>query len=157
MNARTLWILAVVTATLLALQSRAATVTMSVSAVVPSANNCRFSTNTLTLDFGAIDPASASNATKTVNGSFRCTGKGSVATYALSVSDGQNPAGPGLRRMRHASGELLPYSVSVSPQSGSVPKGDIVTFSVTGTVLAMDFQNARAGDYQDVATITIVP
>jgi spore coat protein U-like protein len=141
------------------LPSHADTASMSVSATVLSRSNCRFTTAALVLDFGTLDPVSTADITKTATSSFKCSGSAAVATFSLALGDGQHATGAGMRRMRHtlAASEYLPYSASISPQSGSVGKNVLQAFTVTGTVQAMHFQNARAGDYLDTVVITVLP
>lgn len=132
---------------------------LAVSAVVPSRNNCKFSTGTLILDFGLINPASTANATATALSTFRCNGSAPLATFGLTVGDGLHSSGPGARRMRHATTltEYLPYALSVTPTSGSVAKGVDQNVTITGTIQPFEFQNARAGAYQDTVVLTVVP
>lgn len=132
---------------------------LGVSAVVPSKSNCKFNAGALVLDFGTIDPASGSNATATATKTFRCNGSAPIATFSISANDGLYSSGPGARRMRHSSviTEFMAYAVSLSPTSASVPKGVDQTLTVTGTIQPFQFQDVRAGLYQDTVVITLAP
>ena len=73
-------------------------VSVVVSAVVPSKNNCKFSSGTLALPFGNVDPASVVNATASASTIFRCNGSAPLATFSITIGDGLYPT-PGSRRM----------------------------------------------------------
>lgn len=132
---------------------------LSVSAVVLSRSSCRIDgPSNLTLGFGNIDPASATNATATVNTTIRCTGSDNLATYSFAAGDGQNLQA-GNRRMRHGAvaTEFLPYSLSISPASATIPKGATQLITITGTITPAQFQNVRGGFYSDTVAITLTP
>lgn len=131
---------------------------VAVAAVVLSKNKCQFGdAGPTSLPFGSIDPSSPSNATATANIGFRCTGSSATSVYLVTANDGLHAAG-GTRQMRHATdtSEFLKYSLDL-PQSGSVPRNTNQILVVTGTVLAGDFRNARAGSYSDTVVLTIAP
>lgn len=132
---------------------------LGVSAVVPSKSNCKFNAGALVLDFGTIDPASGANATATATKTFRCNGSAPIATFSISAGDGLYSTGPGVRRMRHSTvpTEFMAYAISLSPTSASVPKGVDQVLTVTGTIQPFEFQNVRAGLYQDTVVITLAP
>ena len=60
--------------------------------------------------------------------------------------------------MRHATipGEYLPYSLSY-PQTGDVIWIIPQTITVTATVTAADYQNARPGAYSDTVSLSLLP
>lgn len=132
---------------------------VAVSAVVPSKSNCKFSSGTLALAFGTVNPASTVNATAAATTTFTCNGSAPMATFSIGAGDGLHPSGPGARRLQHASfpAEFMAYSLSLSPTSATVPKGAVQTLTVTGTIQPFEFQNVRAGAYQDTVVITLTP
>jgi len=132
---------------------------LGVSAVVPSASNCKFNNGAVALDFGTIDPASGSNATATATKTFKCGGSAANATFSISAGDGLHSSGPGARRMQHTTDatEFMAYSLSLSPTSATVPKNVDQTLTITGTIQPFEFQNVRAGTYQDTVVISITP
>lgn len=133
---------------------------MSVGATVPSQSNCRFrNVASLLLDFGNINPGSGSNAVATTSFTIRCTGSADPATYAVSAGNGLYGTGPGSRRMRHATTltEFLPYALSFSPASASIPKGVDQPITVTGTIQPFQFANVAQGDYTDTVLVTVSP
>lgn len=132
---------------------------LAVSALVPNKMTCKFSSATLLLDFGNLNPASAANATASTTATFTCNGGGAGATGAFAFSTNNGLYAAGGPRMRHATlaGEFVPYSFSLSPASGVIAKGATLTLTVTGTILASDFQNAAAGAYRDTVLITLAP
>jgi spore coat protein U-like protein len=130
-----------------------------VSATVLSKSKCKFrGGKSKVLAFGAIDPASATPATASTGLVIRCNGSAKIASYALTLDDGLHGTGPGAPRMKHASLNVyLPYSVSLSPASGSVAKKVNVAITVNGSVAPADFQDAMIGDYADTLVITLSP
>ena len=153
-----LWLLAL-TPGLPAATQAAGTASVPVNASVLSKNNCKFQgSSTATLAFGNVDPSSATAATASAGLVIRCVGSAALATYALSINDGLHGSGPGARRMKHASlNVFLPYSVSVTPASGTVAKNVNVAIAVNGTVTPTNFQNANIGSYGDTLVITLNP
>ena len=51
----------------------------------------------------------------------------------------------------------MAYSLSLTPTSATVPRGVDQTLTVTGTIQPFEFQNVRAGTYQDTVVITLTP
>ena len=137
----------------------AASINFTASAVVLSKNQCRFLSNNFTLDFGNLDPTSGAtvNASATVN--FRCQGSDPVASYSISDDDGLHETGPNANRMQHAinAAEYIPYSLTMSPLSGSAPKNVPQTLTVDGTINGPDYATALIGAYADTVVISILP
>lgn len=132
---------------------------LTVSATVLSKSNCKFDVATSALNFGAINPASLSNATATATTTFICRGSAPSATFLITQDGGLNKLGPAQNRMRHTTvtTEYLPYSLALSPSSATVPKNTTQTLTITGTVIPGDFRNAQVGSFQDTVVITITP
>ena len=61
--------------------------------------------------------------------------------------------------MRHATvpAEYLPYSLGLSPASGSIEKGVTGTLTLTGTITPADVAGAIAGSFSDTVTLTLQP
>jgi spore coat protein U-like protein len=132
--------------------------TLAVTATVLSKSNCRFNTKTATLDFGALDPAVAVDVNSTASVGFVCRGSAPVAAFLFTDDNGQNPSGPGARRMRHATAaEFLPYVFAFSPASGTIPKNAPGTLTISGTVRWTDFRGSTAGAYTDSVVVSILP
>lgn len=129
---------------------------LAVSAVVP---NCKFSPGAVTLAFGNLNPASTVDATATASRNFTCAGRAPMATLFISAGDGLHSTGPGARRMQNTGfpAEYMTYSLSLSPTSATVPKNVAQTLTVTVTIQPSEFQNMRAGVYQDTVVVTLVP
>jgi spore coat protein U-like protein len=138
---------------------RADSVSMAVSAVVPSKNNCKFSTGTLSLPFGVLNQLGTGPLSVSATIDFVCNGASPSATYSVTASDGANSTGPAARRMANqtTAGSFLPYSLSLAPTGGTVAKGTPVTLTATGTLQAADYQNALVGTYQDTVVLTVSP
>lgn len=90
---------------------------------------------------------------------FRCSSSDKFVTFFISDDDGLYETGPDQNRMRHTitPTEYLPYSLTLSPTSGTIPKNDDQTLTITGTVRGADYQDALAGNYSDTVTLTISP
>lgn len=138
--------------------SGAGSVTVTVGAVVLSNHNCRFSTANSTLDFGAIDPSSTTNATASVVIGYRCSGGAPTAFWNITSDDGLYETGANAPRMRHLvnPSEHLPYSLNM-PAAGSAPRNTNQTFTLTGTITPSQFATAIAGSFRDTVVLTIAP
>ncbi len=130
---------------------------LTVSAVVVSNSNCRFMTGASTLNLGAIDPSGTAARTASVNVRLRCTGALFTA-WGISNDDGLYGLGTNALRMRHATvpGEYLAYSLTY-PKNGTAFFGLQQTITVTATVAAADYQNARVGAYSDTVVLSLLP
>jgi spore coat protein U-like protein len=132
--------------------------TLAVTATVLSKSQCKFDTKTSTLNFGALDPAVAADVNATTSVGYVCRGSAPVAAFLFTDDNGQNPSGPGARRMRHAAApEFLPYGLAVSPASGTIPKNAPGTLTISGTVRWTDFRGSTAGAYTDSVVVSILP
>jgi spore coat protein U-like protein len=132
---------------------------LSVSAIITSASNCRFTTGSASMGFGNLDPANPVDVPKTSAFTFRCDGGDHQVVFAVTQNGGLHPAGPGTNRMQHTStaDEFLPYSLALSSPPVPIPRNTGQTLTVSGTVRGVDYQSARVGTYSDTVTITINP
>ena len=140
--------------------ARAAAQTLGVAAVVLSKNTCQFNNpKSATLAFGNLDPLNPVDVTVNATLRFVCRGSDPIATFLISDNDGLHESGPNGNRMQHATNPAayLPYSITLSPQTGNAPKNVNQTLTVSGTVLGSDYQTALAGNYADTVTILIQP
>jgi hypothetical protein len=132
-----------------------------VNATVLSNNNCRFSgaTSSAALNFGNLDPANPVDRTVNTTVNFRCNGGSRNATFFISDDDGLYETGLNANRMRHATlvTEFIPYTFTLNPITGTVPRNTLQTLTITGTVNGTDYQNAIPGLYSDTVVLTIVP
>lgn len=137
----------------------AGTNVISITAIVLSKGNCRFNSSTAALNFGNLDPGDPvdKNATTTIN--FRCQANGNnLITFSISSDDGRYGTGPDSPRMRHLTqtSEYLPYTLTLSPTSGNVPKITDTPLTIAGTLRGVDYRDALSGDYSDRVVISIV-
>lgn len=137
----------------------AGTGSLAVTATVLSKNNCRFTTTTGTLNFGNIDPAGSADISATASLNFRCNGSQPVATFFINDDDGLNETAVDANQMGHTTlaGNFLPYQLSYTPTTASVPRGAVQTLTITGTVRSIDYQSAVAGVYRDTVILSILP
>lgn len=128
-------------------------------AVVHGASNCRISTRNITLNFGTLDPFNPVNVTVNGTATFRCVGSDPFVLFTVTDDDGLYETGPGQNRMRNSTlpAEHISYSLFLTPASGTIPRRVDQTLSITATIAGMDYQNAAAGLYADIVTITITP
>lgn len=140
----------------------AASTPLSISATVLSKNTCVFKTTTATLAFGTLTPSIPIDTTVSTALTFRCMGSDPVVTYIISDDSGLYETGPGANRMVNTTfpGNYLPYSLTLSPATGSFPKETPPTdhtVTVTGKVMGTDYQFAYPGSYTDTVSISILP
>lgn len=137
----------------------AASSTVSVTAVVLSKSNCKFNSATAALNFGNLDPTTPIDRTITTSITFICHGSANPATFSITDDDGLYKTGTDANRMRHTTviTEYLPYSLTLNPTSGTVPKNTNQTLTISGTVKGTDYQNAYVGNFSDTVIISISP
>lgn len=135
------------------------TSTVTVSATVISKNQCKFNSATAALAFGHLDPANPINKTVDTSITFRCMGSSPMATFFMSDDNGLYETGPNANRMRHTTivTEYIPYTFTLSPTSGTVPKNIVQTLTISGTVNGTDYKDAATGTYSDTVVITLAP
>lgn len=132
---------------------------ITVSAVVLSKSNCKFSSASAALAFGTLDPGNPVDVTVSTTVGFRCMGSAPIATFLITDDDGMHETAPNRNRMQRTSlpASFLPYGMTLSPATATVPKNAPQILTVTGTVLGVDYQNAAAGTYADTVVVTIEP
>jgi hypothetical protein len=133
---------------------------VSVTATVISKGNCTFRSKTAALDFGSLDPASPTDKSVNTTIIYRCQAQGNrPITFVITDDSGLYEIGPNAPRMRHTTQptEYLPYSLTLTPTSGTVPKVVDFPLTVTGTVRGVDYQDARIGSYSDRVVVSIEP
>jgi len=137
----------------------AASNTLTVGATIISKSNCKFNSAGSALNFGALDPGNTTDVVKSTSVEYVCHGSAPMATYAISSDDGLHESGPGANRMINTTvpNEYLPYSLSLSPTSGTVLKNETRTLTITGTVTSQSYRSATAGNYADTVVISLTP
>jgi len=132
---------------------------ITVSVVVLSKSICKFSSGSASLSFGTLDPGNPVDVTLSTTIGFRCMGSAPVATFLITDDDGMNELLRDGNRMAHLSvpGTYLPYEMTLSPATATVPKSAPQVLTVTGTVRGVDYQGAPAGAYSDSVVISIEP
>lgn len=119
--------------------------------------SCRFTGGAPSLAFGTLDPAAGTAVAQTVQVTFRCT---LGAHYTLAAGNGLHfSTARGLRRMRGpTASDFIAYSLSPASVSGT-GAGSAASTSVTltGSILASDYIDARTGGYSDTVILTISP
>lgn len=133
--------------------------TLTVSATVLSKSNCKFNSASSTLNFGALNPANSVDVTANASIILVCRGSAPIATFFISDDDGLYETGPNANRMRHSTvlTEYLPYDLTLTPTTATIPKNVNQTLTLTGTVRAANYQSAYVGSYADTVIITIAP
>lgn len=132
---------------------------LAVSAVILSKSSCKFNSSAATLDFGNLDPVNAALVTASTTLPFVCHGSAPTATFQITDDDGLNETGLNANRLQHqsVSTAYIPYQLSYSPATASVPKNAAQTLTITGQIQASAYQTAIAGVYQDTVVLTIQP
>jgi hypothetical protein len=132
---------------------------LTVTATVLSKNVCKFNSATATLNFGTLDPGNPVDVTQSTIVTLRCNGSAPIAAFNITNDDGLYETGPSANRMRHATvlTEYLPYTLSLNPVSGTVPKNTNRNLTITGTVTGVNYQSAQAGNYADTVILSLNP
>jgi spore coat protein U-like protein len=132
---------------------------VSVTATILSKNQCKFKSKTAALSFGDLHPSEPVDRTVAASITFRCVGSAPQATFAITDDDGLYETGPDANQMRHSTdtAEYLPYTLILTPTSGTIPKKADQTLTILGTVKGVDYQNALMGSYSDTVVISIEP
>lgn len=136
--------------TALAADSNTLTVQASVT------GTCKFSSATSTLNFGSLDPSSATNPTQTTTTQFWCTKGQTPGTIA--AGNGLHFAS-GKRQMiaGGTSGDLIPYTLDLSQSGGNQGPLTPGTLTIKGDILNADYVNKTADSYSDTVALTITP
>jgi spore coat protein U-like protein len=114
---------------------------------------CKFSSGPSTLDFGALNPSSASDVAATTTVNFWCTKN---AGNTVAADNGAHFGSSSKRMLGPTAADLIPYSLTPSPTSGSA-KTSAITLTLNGSIANVDYVNAAVGSYSDTVTLTITP
>ena len=147
---------------------------INVSMTILSKSQCKFNNPTsATLNFGTLNPLTPTLVTTNTSINFICIGSDDPVMFTILVDDGGSSTGINGRRMKNDDNNItafLPYDLKIGisqagypltniPQSpplpGTVPKKQEQTLHIIGSV--ENYQNAIAGNYTDLVTITIQP
>jgi spore coat protein U-like protein len=137
----------------------AGTSTVNITAVVLSKNKCKFNTANATIDFGSLDPSTATDITINATVDIVCNGQAANASFSIKDDDGQHFAGPDANMMQHATipTEFLSYSLTYNPATATIPKGVVTPITLTGFLSGGAYSGAVPGVYSDTVTLTIEP
>lgn len=138
----------------------ASSTVIDVQAVVLSTSNCRFRPpRSATVDFGTLNPLTGGDVTIITSLTIRCGGSAPLATFSITDDDGLNETGPDANRMQHSVvlTEFMPYTLTLSPTSATIPKNTDQIITITADLLIADYQNAIAGLFIDTVTVNILP
>jgi spore coat protein U-like protein len=131
---------------------------VTVTATVLSGNHCFFTSKTASLAFGNLDPSDPVDREVTTSITFRCPGREPQTTFAVSDDHGLHETGPDAPRMKHQSStDYLPYTLTLTPTSGTIARNTGGTLAISGTVKGADYQDAVPGNYSDTVVISIAP
>ena len=134
----------------------AGTQNLNVTATVTG--TCKFSSTVQTFTFGTLDPSAAVlTAGSGASVKYRCT-KGTVATGVTAGNGGNFLAGS--RRMGNGT-DFINYSLNVAggtqTGTGFATAANDLSLTLTGSVLAVDYQNVSAGAYTDIVVLSVAP
>jgi hypothetical protein len=138
---------ALILSSIAGLAAASGTQQIDVSATVSTV--CKFTTGSaIAMTFAAIDPSSAGPATKAVDVPFQCT-KGTSDTSVTVTAGGSSLVN---------GSDTMAYSVTV----GTIPSGTgfsgsaaATKVTVTGSIPATSYADAKALTYTDTVTLTI--
>jgi len=108
------------------------------------------------INFGALDPGQASNASAEGHISFACT-RG--VDYRMTVDQGENfDPERSSRRMKGNTADYLPYRIDNEVVSGSGTGFSApLNFSIQASVSGADYRDLPVAAYQDTLRITLEP
>ncbi len=118
-------------------------------------NNCKI-ISTKDINFGALDPAAATDRTANGSVSFVCTKN---VDYALTADSGVNfDSASKSRRMKGGDKDFLPYALAADSFSGkgagfSTP----LSVTLTANLAGASYKDLPAADYADVLRVTLTP
>jgi len=140
-------------------QVLAVNIPLTLSAVVLSKSQCKFNTKNATIDFGLLDPGAPVDVAGSASFDFTCIGNAPIASYAITIDDGLGSIVLGTPRMQHATDTtaFLPYSLSITPTSGTMPKKSVEILTIDATLPGSSYATAPAGIFSDTITITLLP
>jgi len=127
----------------------AATALPAIVAGPTLAQTCSFNNNQPNIaSFGTIDPTLTTPQTFTITINYKCTGS-PVPSFTIT---GSNDSGPGAYRLQNVAkpAEYMRYTISTSDTPGS-------KITLTGLLVAADYQNAWVGSYTDTISVLVVP
>ena len=130
------------------------TATLAVSAVV--AGTCRFTTGTFNMNFGTLDPAAAANQTQNTALSYKCT-KNAAATSFSFDGDAASPASVNITNGTDNIPVALSWTMPATQGSGFGAGSTAITMTVTGDILAPDYDNVSAGNYTRNVAVVVAP
>ncbi len=98
--------------------------------------------------FGAIDPTLAATMTFSVTVNYKCTG-GANAMFTIT---GAHDTGPGAYRLQNQTQatQYMAYTVNTTIIPGT-------KITLTGQLVAANYQNAYVGNYADTLNVVISP
>jgi len=133
--------------------------TVNVSATVTG--TCVVNSGDSTLVFGTINPSAPGPISATpTSGTFRCT---NGTAYTVSSNGGQNASGGNYFMKKSGASDCTTASQCIKYTFSSVTSGsglgmaNNISFNVSASTTATDYQNAEAGSYADVVTLTVAP
>ncbi len=107
------------------------------------------------INFGALDPGQASNASAEGHISFACT-RG--VDYRMTVDQGENFDSERSRRRMKGKADYLPYRIDNEVVSGSGTGFSApLNFSIEASVSGADYRDLPVAAYQDTLRITLEP
>lgn len=108
------------------------------------------------INFGALDPGQASNASEEGHISFACT-RG--VDYRMTIDQGANfDSERSSRRMKANAADYLPYRIDNEVVSGSGTGFSLpLNFSIQASVSGADYRDLPVAAYHDTLRITLEP
>lgn len=111
--------------------------------------SCTFTGSGGSINFPALDPSVSATLTAFVDIQVRCIPASTSPSFGFSGANGSAPL-----QMKHATqNAFIPYTVAAANLGG----GSTKTIRITGTVLAVNYQNAFVGSYFDTLQTTVLP
>ena len=115
---------------------------------------CQFRAKGISMNFGALDPSSGSNASAVLAfSSLNADEVGDCRDLTMTIDGDGGP-----RLLTHASGASIPYTFVGLPIQASAPGNNrYIPFTFSGLILWNSYANAPAGNYTDTVMISVTP
>ena len=127
--------------------------TLTVNATVTG--TCKFTTNTFTMNFGALDPAAAGNQSQNTALTYKCT-KGQAATSFSFDTDSTSPAVVNITNGT----DIIPVTLTwnnTAPVGTGFGAGAPLSLTVNGAILGTDYVGVSAGAYTKDVAVVVAP
>src|SRR5262245_14967208 len=128
--------------------------TLTINATV--AGTCKFTTNSFTMNFGALDPVAAADQSRTTALTYKCTKNQAATSFSFDL-DATSPATVNITNGTDNIPVKLTWTVPATTGSGFGVGSTPISMDVTGDILGTDYTNVSAGAYTKNVSVVVAP